>query len=333
MINIERIAECNFCTTCARCAPLVLAIEWGYVLQYDSRKKTRELLAKMLSEPLLRSAWDELGKPHILHALLGIAMAGRGFMGIKMRPEPALGRNAVRVTWIPTSMLTERFGFDSGHHVVVLSADAIVKAIKLIADLSIGSGVDDAVVAVRAAERVLGLAFEGSGLRVIVSADACRAIMGAAQDAYPLEIAGPLFGRYAKPTEASSAPLTMALAIEALVSVRRSGPYSCETDQDVEWRMLNERWPNTYLLGSWHTHPGESPEPSAEDGETLRKTAESKEANCHEPLMLIMGGTKQAPKWSLHVWFGGKMVRLRPCRDPVRWSAEEQALLGLGSWQ
>lgn len=332
MINIERIAECMFCTTCECCAPIVLAIEWGHILQLDPRENTRALLAKMLSAPSLRAAWDELEKPHILRALLANVMVARGLMRVDVRPEPAFGRNAARVSWAPEPIHGFMHG-DNPDHYVVLSADSIVKAIKLLAGIPIGIGVDSAVAALRAAERVLGLAFEGNGLRVIISAEACKAMMNAAQDAAPLETAGPLFGRYAKPTGASSASITTALVIEALVSVRRSGLWSCETDADVEQLMVAERWPASYFLGSWHTHPGESPKPSAEDASTLRATAESKEAHCPEPLMLIMGGTKQAPRWSLHVWFGGMMVRLLPCRDPVRWSAEEQALLGLGSWQ
>jgi integrative and conjugative element protein (TIGR02256 family) len=333
MINIERISECLFCTTCERCAPIVLAIEWGHVIQHDSRDNTRALLAKMLSAPSLRAAWDELGKPHVLQALLANVMVARGFMRVEVRPEPAFGPNAARVTWAPEPF----FGFmrdnQSVHYTMVLSADSMVKAVKLLADLPVGAGVDSAVAAMRAAERVMGLAFEGHGLRVIISAEACKAMMNAAQDATPFETAGPLFGRYAKPTGDSSAPITTALAIEALVSVRSSGSWSCETDADAEQMMVEERWPASYFLGSWHTHPMESPEPSVEDARTLRATAESKEWNCPEPLMLIMGGTKQAPRWSIHVWFGGMMVRLLPCRDPVRWSAEEQALLGLGSWQ
>lgn len=45
-----------------------------------------------------------------------------------------------------------------------------------------------------------------------------------------------------------------------------------------------------YYIGDWHFHPYSSPEPSGTDLAQLKQIAGSKQYNCPEPILLIVGG-------------------------------------------
>jgi integrative and conjugative element protein (TIGR02256 family) len=67
----------------------------------------------------------------------------------------------------------------------------------------------------------------------------------------------------------------------------------------------------TYL-GDWHSHPGTLSVPSRRDRKTLRNIATDDEAQCQEPLMLIVGGDDHA--WEPAAWTGclGRLGRWGP---------------------
>lgn len=67
----------------------------------------------------------------------------------------------------------------------------------------------------------------------------------------------------------------------------------------------------TYL-GDWHTHPGSAPSPSKRDRKTLRNIAVEAEAQCPEPLMLILGDGEAG--WAMEAWVGrlGRLGRWGP---------------------
>ncbi|MHB8892842.1 MAG: Mov34/MPN/PAD-1 family protein [Candidatus Limnocylindrales bacterium] len=62
----------------------------------------------------------------------------------------------------------------------------------------------------------------------------------------------------------------------------------------------------TYL-GDWHSHPGTTPTPSRRDRKTLRNIATDADAQCPEPLMLIVAGGE--PVWEPGA-FAGRLGRL-----------------------
>lgn len=55
----------------------------------------------------------------------------------------------------------------------------------------------------------------------------------------------------------------------------------------------------TYL-GDWHSHPGTMPDPSKRDRKTLRNIAADADAQCQEPVMLIIAGGE--PDWEAGAW-------------------------------
>lgn len=52
-------------------------------------------------------------------------------------------------------------------------------------------------------------------------------------------------------------------------------------------------------LGDWHTHPGGRPWPSRRDERTLQHIADSSEARCPDPVMVILGSAvaDEASRW------------------------------------
>lgn len=67
----------------------------------------------------------------------------------------------------------------------------------------------------------------------------------------------------------------------------------------------------TYL-GDWHSHPRTAASVSGRDRKTLRNIASDADAECPEPLMLIVGGGE--PGWELGAWVGrlGRLGRWGP---------------------
>lgn len=60
--------------------------------------------------------------------------------------------------------------------------------------------------------------------------------------------------------------------------------------------MLGKRWrakERTHYLGEWHFHPVAHVEPSRDDFAQMHKISQSKEYNCKEPLLLILGARQR----------------------------------------
>lgn len=67
---------------------------------------------------------------------------------------------------------------------------------------------------------------------------------------------------------------------------------------------LNNLWKQKqpqYYLGEWHFHPGGTPQPSQTDISQMEKIALSKQYQCPEPLLIIIGGTPPT-NWSMRVF-------------------------------
>lgn len=57
-------------------------------------------------------------------------------------------------------------------------------------------------------------------------------------------------------------------------------------------RLIEFFWKKeSYYLGEWHFHPNGSPTPSGQDISQMRKIANSRQYNCPEPIMIIIGGS------------------------------------------
>ncbi len=173
------------------------------------------------------------------------------------------------------------------------------------------------------------LLFARHGMRLVLPERVQRAIWDAGADVFPLETAGALFGVYTSSREVGGGGvLDTAIATEAQVACRRPGPYTCETDAALMQRLCDERWPRTYYLGTWHTHPGALPTPSKTDLDTLLTHAADPKQNCPEQLLVILGGALLDEPWSVHVTKGGVVYELKRVDDPA--ACETIALFGAG---
>lgn len=77
-------------------------------------------------------------------------------------------------------------------------------------------------------------------------------------------------------------------------------------------KILQDIWDLGYrYVGDWHFHPNSSPQPSMVDDMQLKKFANDKKLNCHEPILLIIGGN-QDKGWELsaHVYTKGRKISL-----------------------
>jgi len=56
-------------------------------------------------------------------------------------------------------------------------------------------------------------------------------------------------------------------------------------------KLVSTYWKDKkYYLGEWHSHPYSSAEPSNQDLSQMRQIALSLDANCPEPILIIVGG-------------------------------------------
>lgn len=119
------------------------------------------------------------------------------------------------------------------------------------------------------------------------------------QQSKAAETGGVLVGYYnedyscAVVTEVSSAPTDS-----------RSGPTWFQRGIVGIQFWLNNLWKQRqpqYYLGEWHFHPGGTPQPSRTDINQMKKVASSKQYQCPEPLLIIIGGTPP-DNWSMRVF-------------------------------
>ena len=98
---------------------------------------------------------------------------------------------------------------------------------------------------------------------------------------------------YAVVTEVSSAPIDS-----------RSGSTWFQRGVVGIQVWLNSLWKQRqpqYYLGEWHFHPGSTPQPSSTDINQMKNIASSRQYQCPEPLLIIIGGTPP-DNWSMRVF-------------------------------
>jgi integrative and conjugative element protein (TIGR02256 family) len=55
--------------------------------------------------------------------------------------------------------------------------------------------------------------------------------------------------------------------------------------------LIDSSWQKQdYYLGEWHFHPNASPIPSGKDIKQMKEISNSKQYNCSEPILIIIGG-------------------------------------------
>lgn len=89
-------------------------------------------------------------------------------------------------------------------------------------------------------------------------------------------------------------------------------PCRFEPDQEYQERVIQDIFlssnGNVTYLGDWHSHPDNPPQMSWLDKKTLFRIADHPQAQCPNPVMMILGYHKSA--WDLNVV---RLKKLTPC--------------------
>lgn len=114
-------------------------------------------------------------------------------------------------------------------------------------------------------------------------------------EAKPRETGGILIGHYSKDG-------TTAIINEATPppedSLHKPSNFLRGTKKLVD--KLNVEWERGYYyLGEWHYHPNSSANPSLTDRKQMIYLSKDKELNCPEPILLIIGESKDG--WIIHI--------------------------------
>ena len=121
--------------------------------------------------------------------------------------------------------------------------------------------------------------------RLVIADELVTKILEMCLASYPLETGGVLIGHYNE-------------TLDTAVATRATGPPPDSQRRRTAFyrgtqglhELLRVLWSKKeYYLGEWHYHPGSSPEPSAADFKRLQEIAESDDANCPEPILLVVG--------------------------------------------
>jgi len=67
--------------------------------------------------------------------------------------------------------------------------------------------------------------------------------------------------------------------------------------------------PKKFYVGEWHTHPNNSPIPSATDILAINAITNNKNSCLANPVLLIIGYSKTKVDFGFYVWFENKLYR------------------------
>ncbi|WP_321422781.1 Mov34/MPN/PAD-1 family protein [uncultured Methanobacterium sp.] len=77
--------------------------------------------------------------------------------------------------------------------------------------------------------------------------------------------------------------------------------------------LLDEKWKQgEFLVGEWHYHPNNSPEPSPIDDATMHEFSQDEKLNCHEIIQIIAGGNESMGwEFSVHLYMNNQKFKFK----------------------
>lgn len=91
----------------------------------------------------------------------------------------------------------------------------------------------------------------------------------------------------------------------------KASKYSFErSTKGINKKLANyyKETPKKFYIGEWHTHPDNSPIPSATDVLALNAIINDKNS-CLNPVLLIIGYSKTQVDFGFYVWFENKLYK------------------------
>lgn len=76
-----------------------------------------------------------------------------------------------------------------------------------------------------------------------------------------------------------------------------------------------EQIPKTYYVGEWHTHPNNLPIPSTTDINAINEILNHKDTSIQNPILLIIGYTKQSVEYGFYVPFKNKLYKYETIKN------------------
>lgn len=123
---------------------------------------------------------------------------------------------------------------------------------------------------------------------------------------YPHEFGGLLIGRYSKDFR------TCYIEGNIFPIEYKSSRYGFERGKKGIMKKLTEYYnstPKRIYLGEWHTHPDGSPTPSQTDLLAMQQIANDKKVNIRNPILLILGITKDTYTLGVFVQFQNRLYK------------------------
>lgn len=148
-----------------------------------------------------------------------------------------------------------------------------------------------------------------TGLRISIEQSLIDTLVLYGRNQYPKEFGGVLVGYY-------SDDKRMVNIIDSILPIDfKSTKTTFERGVEGLKEALEEYYkqnPSLVYIGEWHTHPDNSPIPSATDISAMNTIINSKHTFITNPVLLIIGYSKSSVTFGFYVWFENKLFRYEP---------------------
>lgn len=150
------------------------------------------------------------------------------------------------------------------------------------------------------------LKIEKIGLSLEVGDELLNKLLEIGKSHYPKEFGGFLIGYYSEDNK------HLLITDTILPKKYHGSKYSFERSTKGIENELTEFYksnPRKIYIGEWHTHPDNSPTPSATDISAINTIINNKQTSIPNPVLLIIGYSKATVSFGFYVWFDNKIFR------------------------
>lgn len=150
------------------------------------------------------------------------------------------------------------------------------------------------------------LKIEKIGLSLEAEDELLNKLLEIGKTHYPKEFGGFMIGYYSEDNK------HLQITDTILPKKYKASKYSFERSTKGVENELTEFYtgnPRKIYIGEWHTHPDNSPIPSASDISAINTIINNKETSIDNPVLLIIGYSKTTVDFGFYVWFENKLYK------------------------